>query len=179
LNQLFQDGFFNWIGHGIVHPRPERPPFQPQNIPGILVPPHVSLQPEVPANDGWQEIVNPTVSHHRGWPNMSLPLPPPVNPNVHISHVDSPVQSSHASKRLKTDVPHEQDKGKATASPSSPSNDSSKSVSSRMHLKDDCSHVISEIQPQGSNQPRATSGKSKGDNSDKRKIASQSGKYGF
>jgi hypothetical protein len=48
-----------------------------------------------------------------------------------------------------------------------------------MHLKDDCSHVISEIQPQGSNQPRATSGKSKGDNSDKRKIASQSGKYGF
>jgi hypothetical protein len=72
-----------------------------------------------------------------------------------------------------------QDKGKAVASPSSPSDDSSKSVSSRMHLKDDCSHVISEIQPQGSNQPRATSGKSKGDNSEKRKIASQSGKYGF
>ena len=31
-----------------------------------------------------------------------------------------------------------------------------------MHLKDGCSHVISEIQPQGSNQPRATSGKLKG-----------------
>jgi hypothetical protein len=27
LNQLFQDGFFNWVGHGIMHPRPERPPF--------------------------------------------------------------------------------------------------------------------------------------------------------
>jgi hypothetical protein len=179
LNQLFQVGFFNWIGKGIVQPRPERPPFQPQNIPGIHVPPHVSMQPEVPANDGWKEIVNPVVSHHRGWPNLSLPPPPPVNPNVQISPVHSPVQSSHASKRLKTDVPHVQDKGKVVASPSSPSNDSSKSVSSRMHLKDDCSHVISEIQPQGSNQPRATSGKSKGDNSDKRKIASQSGKYGF
>jgi hypothetical protein len=40
----------------------------------------------------------------------------------------------------------------------------------RMHLKDDCSHVISEINPQGSNQPKATSGKSKGDNSDRIKI---------
>jgi hypothetical protein len=71
------------------------------------------------------------------------------------------------------------DKGKFVASPSSPSNDSSKYVSSCMHMKDDFSHVISEIQPQGSNQPRATFGKSKGDNNDKRKIVSQSGKYGF
>jgi hypothetical protein len=39
LNQLFQDGFFNWIGQGIVQPRPERPPFQPQHVPGIPVPP--------------------------------------------------------------------------------------------------------------------------------------------
>jgi hypothetical protein len=52
-------------------------------------------------------------------------------------------------------------------------------MSSCMHLKDDCSHVISEIKPQGSNQPKANSGKSKGDNSDRRRIASQSGKYGF
>jgi hypothetical protein len=91
----------------------------------------------------------------------------------------SPVQSSHAIKQLKTDVPHVQDKGKDTSSPSSPSNDSSKSVSSHMHLKDDCSHVISEIKPQGSNQPKATFGKSNGDNSDRRNISSQSGKYGF
>jgi hypothetical protein len=72
-----------------------------------------------------------------------------------------------------------QDKGKVMASPSSPSDDSSKYVSSHMHLKGDCSHVISEIQPQGSNQPRATSRKTKRDNSDKIKIASQSGKYGL
>jgi hypothetical protein len=52
LNQLFQDGFFKWIGHGIVYPRPKIPPFHPQNIPAIPVPPHVSLQPKVPANDG-------------------------------------------------------------------------------------------------------------------------------
>ena len=48
-----------------------------------------------------------------------------------------------------------------------------------MHPKDDFSHVISEIQPQGSNQPRATSRKSKWNNSDKINIVSQSGKYGF
>jgi hypothetical protein len=143
------------------------------------MPPHLSLQPEVPTNDGWEEIVNSTVSHHRGWPNLSLPHPPRINPNAHISPIDSPVQSSHASKRLKTDIPHVQDKGKVVASSSSPSNDSSKPMSSRMHLKDDCSHVISEIQPQGSNQPQANSSKLKVDNSDKRKIASQSGKYGF
>jgi hypothetical protein len=147
LNQLFHVGFFNWIGHVIMHPRPERPPFQPpQNVPDILVPPHVSLQLEFPANDGWQEIVNQSVSHHHGWPTMSLPLPPHVNPNVQIARVVSPVQSSHASKRLKTDIPQPvQDKGKAIASPSSPSTDSSKSMSSRMHLKNDCSHVIREI----------------------------------
>jgi hypothetical protein len=49
LNQLFQDGLFNWVGHGIMHPRIERPPFNPpQNVHGILVPPHVSLHPESP-----------------------------------------------------------------------------------------------------------------------------------
>jgi hypothetical protein len=65
----------------------------------------MALQPKFLANDGWQEIFNPSVSHHRCWPNFSLPTPPPVNPNVQISHVDSPVQYSHASKRLKTDIP--------------------------------------------------------------------------
>ena len=29
LNQLFQDGFFNLVGHGILHPRPDSPSFQP------------------------------------------------------------------------------------------------------------------------------------------------------
>ena len=51
LNQLFQARFFNWIGQGVVQPRPERPPFQPQRVPGIPMPPHVSLQPEVLEND--------------------------------------------------------------------------------------------------------------------------------
>jgi hypothetical protein len=71
------------------------------------------------------------------------------------------------------------DKGKADASPSSPSSDSTKFVSSRMHLKDDCSHVISEIKPQGYTQPKDNLDKSKGDNKNKEKIASQSGKYSF
>ena len=62
LNQLFQSRFFNWIGQGVVQPRTKRPPFQPQHVLGIPIPPHVSLQPEVPENDGWKEIVHPTVS---------------------------------------------------------------------------------------------------------------------
>jgi len=66
LGQLFHAGFSNWIGQGIVQPRPERPPFQALQAPGIPRPPHVSLQPEVLENDGWQEIVHSTVSQHRG-----------------------------------------------------------------------------------------------------------------
>jgi hypothetical protein len=165
LNRLFQDGFFNWIRQGVVQTRPKRPPFQPQHVPGIHVYPHVSLQLEVSENDKWQEIVYPTISQHRGWPNLSLPAPPPpVNPNVQIARAHSPVQSSHARKRLKTKSHHTHDKGKAIAAPSSPSSDLAKSVSSRMHLRDDCSHVISEIKPKGSTQPKANSGRSKGDN---------------
>jgi hypothetical protein len=137
------------------------------------------MQPEVPSNDGWKEIANPVVSHHRGWPNLLLPPPPPVNPNVYISPMHSPILFLHASKWIKTDVPHVKDKGDATASPSSSSNDTSKFISSHMHLKDDCSHVVIEIQPQGSNQPHANSKKSMVVNSDKRNIVSQSGKYGF
>jgi hypothetical protein len=111
---------------------------------------------------------------------LSLPAPPPlVNPIVQVSPAHSPVQSSHTSKRLKTEAHHAHDKGKVVASPSSPSSDSAKSVSSHMHLRDDFSHVISEIRPKGSTQPKANSEKSKGDNSNKGKIASQSGKYGF
>jgi hypothetical protein len=71
------------------------------------------------------------------------------------------------------------DKGKEVVSPSSPSSDSAKSVSPLMHLRDDFSHVINKIKPQGSTQPKANSEKSKGDTNNKGKIASQSGKYGF
>jgi hypothetical protein len=89
------------------------------------------------------------------------------------------VQSSHARKILKTEAHHAPDKGKAIVAPSSPSNGSDKSMSSWMHLRDDCSHVISEIRPKGSVQPKANSEKSKGDNNNQGRIASQSGKYGF
>jgi len=69
------------------------------------------------------------------------------------------VQSSHAIKRLKTKAYHALDKGKSTVSPSSPSNGFEKSVSSQMHLRDDCSHVINEIRPKGSAQPKENSRK--------------------
>ena len=142
------------------------------------MPPHVSLQPEVPENDGWQEIVHLTVSQHRDWPNLSLPAPPPINQIVQVGPIHSPVQSSHARKRLKIEANHAPDKGKSTTAPSSPSNDSSKSVSSRMHLRDDYSHVISEIRPKVSTQLKENLEISKGDNNKKGNISSESGKYG-
>jgi hypothetical protein len=80
---------------------------------------------------------------------------------------------------LKIEAHHAPDKGKAIAATSSPSNGSNKSVSSRMHLRDNFSHVISDIRPKGSAQPKANSEKSKGDSSNQGRIASQSGKYGF
>ena len=48
-----------------------------------------------------------------------------------------------------------------------------------MHLRDDCPHVISEIRPKGSAQPKENSKREKGDSKNKGNIASQSGKYGF
>jgi hypothetical protein len=68
---------------------------------------------------------------------------------------------------LKTEAHHALDKGKSIVAPSSPSNGSDKSVSSQMHLRDDCSHVINEIRPKGSPQPNKNSGKSRGDNNNK------------
>jgi hypothetical protein len=169
---LFQGIFFNYIGQGMVRPRPERPPFQSPQAPSIHVPPHVSLQPAVPENGGWQEIVHLTVSQHRGWPNLSLPAPSPINHIAQDAPVHSPFWSSHASKKLKTNAHHALDKGKTIVAPSSPSNGSDKSVSSWMHLRDECSHVISEIRPKGSAQQKENSEKSKGDNNNQGKIAS-------
>jgi hypothetical protein len=164
---LFQVGFFNLVGQGVLqpHPRPERPPFQPRQIfSNVHVPAHVSLQPEVPINDGWQEVVHQPAVHHNGWPVVSLPLPPPPPLNQHaqqIDHVISPVQSSHASS----------------------SKESSNSVTSHAQQNDAQSPVFSEIQPQGSNQPLVERDKStdkveKVASSEKRQTASHN-KYGF
>jgi hypothetical protein len=112
------------------------------------------------------------------------PPPPPFNPNSQADHVASPIQSSHASKRLKTSIPEpELDKVKGVANPSKSSKDSSESMSSHLHLKDSCSHVISEIHPQGSNQLNIVAQdksekRSKEDSSEKRQNASHN-KYGF
>jgi hypothetical protein len=176
---LFHYGFFNWIGQRIVQPRSKRPPFQAPQAPGIPVPPHVSLQPKVPENDGCQEIIHSTLSQHHGWPNLSLPAPPPINPISQSSPDHSPVKSSHASKRLKIDAHHALDKGKSIIAPSSPSNGSDKSLSSWMHLMDDCSHVINEISPKGSAHPKEYSEKSRGNSSNQGRVSSQTGKFGF
>jgi len=169
---LFHARFFNWIGQGIVQLRPERPPFQELQAPSIHVPPHVSLQPEVPENDGMQEIVHPIVSQHHGWPKLTFPSPPTLNPISQDAPNHSPMQSSHARKRLKTKAHYAPSKGKVFVAPSSPSDDSGKSVSSQIHLRDDFSHVISEINPKGSSQLKAFLRKSGGDNRNQGKVAS-------
>jgi hypothetical protein len=190
LNQLFQDGFFNLVGQGVFqpHPRPERPPFQPHpSFSNVHVPAHVSLQPEVPINDGWQDIVHSPVVHHDGWPTVSFPFPPPPPLNQHaqqIDHVASPVQSSHASKRLKTTI-HEpmSSKGKKVVTHSKSSNDSSQSVTSHAQQINEPSPTLSEVHPQASNQPltekaHSTNKAGKETSSEKRQTASHS-KYGF
>jgi hypothetical protein len=80
---------------------------------------------------------------------------------------------------LKIEAHHAPDKGKSIVDPSSLSNGSNKSMSSRMHLRDDFSHVISDIRPKGSAKPKENSKRSKDDSINKGNIASQSGKYGF
>jgi hypothetical protein len=182
LNHLFQYWVFNLVGQGILQPRPERPPFQPhQNSSSIRVPPHVSMQPKPPANDVCQEIIHQPVEHHNGWPTVSFPFPPPpppFNTNAQVDCIASPTQSSHASKRLKTTMPEPNIvKGKKVAKSPNSFENSSESVSSHLHLKDIFSHVIIEIHPQGSNQPKAategkTTGRSKERNSEKRQNTS-------
>jgi hypothetical protein len=54
-----------------------------------------------------------------------------------------------------------------------------KSVSSQMHLRDDCSQVINEIKHKGSIQPHENSGKSRCHSNNQGKVASQTRKYGF
>jgi hypothetical protein len=69
-----------------------------------------------------EEVVHQPTVHHHGWPTTSLPLPPPpplLNQNAKIDHFVSPIQSSHASKRIKNVIPMlEVDKGKRVANPS-------------------------------------------------------------
>jgi len=48
-----------------------------------------------------------------------------------------------------------------------------------MKLRNDYSHVISKINPKGSAHPKDNSGKSRGDNNNQGRVASQTGKYGF
>ena len=74
---------------------------------------------------------------------------------------------SYSNKRLKTEAHYAPDKGKATTAPSSPSNDYDKSVSSRMHLRENLSHVISEIKPKGYTLPKANSERLKADRNEK------------
>jgi hypothetical protein len=87
--------FFNLVGEGILQPRSKRPPFEPhQNFSSIRVPPHVSMQLELPANPDWQDIIHQPVEHHHGWPTISFPFPAPLspfNPNAQADHVASPV----------------------------------------------------------------------------------------
>ena len=85
----------------------------------------------------------------------------------------------YSNKRLKTEAYYALVKEKAATTPSTSSNNYDKSVSSHMHWKDDCSHMINEMRLKDSTQPKAGSEGLKYDSINKGKIASQTGKYGF
>jgi hypothetical protein len=66
------------ITHFHPPPRPVRALLQPHpSITGILVQPHMYMQPEPSANDGWNEVVHNPLPYFNGRPTVSLPLPPP------------------------------------------------------------------------------------------------------
>jgi hypothetical protein len=82
------------------------------------------------------------------------------------------MQSSHASKRLKKDIPeHVLEKGKGIATPFDSSKEYAIPVSSHLILKDDYSHVINALQPQGSKQSKAATEKSKENNKRRGKMS--------
>ena len=97
----------------------------------------MSLQPEVPINDGWKDIVHHHVDHHNGWPAVSLPFPPPPPLNQHaqqISHIASHVKSSHASKGLKIAILEPKSiKDKKMVTHFKSSDDPSQSITSHTH----------------------------------------------
>ena len=86
---------------------------------------------------------------------------------------------SSSSKRLKIEAHHAPIKGKSIVAPSTPSNVFDKYMPSRMHFRDDCSHMISKIRPKGSTQPKENLERLKGDRNNKGRIASHTRKYGF
>jgi hypothetical protein len=148
----------------------------------------VSLQPEVPVNDGWEDVVQHPPVHHGGWPTMSLPLPPPPPPKQHvqqISSIASHAHSSHASRRLKTTIPEPKtSKGKQIATKSESSHGSSQSVTSHAQHANDHSHAFSEVHPEASKEQKSAKASSHTNkavhtvSSEKKQTASHR-KYGF
>jgi hypothetical protein len=190
LNHLFQVSFFNLVGQGVFqsHPRPERPPYQPRSrLSNVHVPIHVPLQPEVVINDGWKDIVHQPIFHQDGCPTICLPfLPlPPLNQHAqYISHIASPFQSSHTSKRFKTTIPElKSSKDKKVVTHSKSSNDSSHSVTSHARQTDEHSRAFSEVHPQASNQPHFekanSTNKAENATSSEKKQTTSHSKYGF
>jgi hypothetical protein len=86
---------------------------------------------------------------------------------------------SYSNERLKTEAYYASVIEKATTAPSASSDYYDKSVSSHMHWKDDCSHMISKMRLKDSTQSKAGLEGLKDDSISKGKIASQTGKYGF
>ena len=86
---------------------------------------------------------------------------------------------SYSNKRLKTEAYYASVKERATTAPPASLDNSGKFVSSHLHWKDVCSHMINKMRLEDSTQPKAGSKGLKYDSINKGKIASQTGKYGF
>jgi hypothetical protein len=86
---------------------------------------------------------------------------------------------SYSNKRQKNEAFHAFVKQKSATTSSTSLDNSSKSVSSHMHWKDDRSRMINKMRLKDSTQPKAGSEELKDDSINKGKIASQTEKYGF
>jgi hypothetical protein len=86
----------------------------------------VSLQPEIPVNDGWNEIIHDPQPHHHGWPTVSFPLPPPPpkKPLQPVVSMASHALSSQQPNKNKA-LAHEPEPSKGKQLAMSPSSDSS------------------------------------------------------
>jgi hypothetical protein len=86
---------------------------------------------------------------------------------------------SCSNKRLKIEAYYASVKKKAATAPSAYSDNCGKSVSSHLHWKDNCSHMINKMRLKDSTHPKASSEGLKDDSINKGRLPHKLKKYGF
>jgi len=113
-----------------LHPHP--------SVSSIPIPPHVSLQQQIPVNNGQNDVVNPPQIHVNGCSTMSFPLPPPPAKwlaqriALEVSHAHS-TQPLKRPKSLAQEIEPSKGKQLANSAKSDQSEASSHSITSHSH----------------------------------------------